>query len=76
MTPYLIGIFVGLIFGVPIGIFLISILQHDRLLSNERDAARFRALQAHAAPVGDGPLLATLADEIISARRQRGVNVN
>lgn len=75
MTPYLIGIFVGLIFGVPIGIFLISILQHDRLLSTEHDAARFRALQEHAAPVGDGPLLATLADEIISARRQRGARI-
>lgn len=75
MTPYLIGILVGLIFGVPIGIFLISILQHDRLLSTEHDAARFRALQAHAAPVSEGPLLATMADEIISARRQRGVRI-
>ena len=76
MTPYLICIFVGLVFGASIGILIISLLQHDRLLENEHDAARFRALQEHAAPVNDGPLLATLADEIIAARRQHGIHVN
>lgn len=75
MDPYYIGLQVGLVAGTCFGIFVLAIFVGGRSSQDEEDAARFRALQAHATTVSDddGPdvPLGGLADKIRAGRFSR-----
>lgn len=73
MDPYFSGLIVGIIFGGVGGVFALALVSHSPRGDDERDAERFRALQAHASAVSDDEAggqvsLTELADSIRSGR--------
>ena len=71
MDPFYTGLIIGILFGGTGGVLALALVSHSRGSDDERDAARFRALQAHASAVNcDNDVecigLAELADTIRS----------
>ena len=78
MDPYFTGVLVGILFGGVGGVFALALVSHGRSSDDEDDAARFRALQAHASAVSDDEAggqvsLTELADSIRSGRVRREI---
>lgn len=73
MDPYIIGLILGVALGGSGGVLVMGALSGGAPSADAEDAARFRALQAHASAVSDdessGPAsLTELADSIRSGR--------
>lgn len=73
MDPYISGLIVGAVFGGSAGVLLMGILAGGVSSADAEDAARFRALSAHASAVSDDKSsglvsLTDLADSIRSGR--------